>query len=226
MKQLDSLWIWPPGASGNFILKHYYGGDTLANNEYNANIIKWFPKYLNVPHAEYFLEAKGEAVIDNKLYERAKQEILEQKDVDYAWHWLPVHIKDFLDVKKTYFIHPQPEDMWYVAFLTLIKNRNTGEYNEWAQDLLFPTTLETLIAEYDFQLEELEKFPSQETYLTDYRTLFFDYKQETLDFYKLDKDVVQDYTTKNIELIDTFIKDKLKPELQDVFLNKLVDLQA
>ena len=49
---------------------------------------------------------------------------------------------------------------------------------------------------------------------------------ETLDFYKLDKSVVQDYTTKNIELIDTFIKDKLKPELQDVFLNKLVDLQA
>jgi len=226
MKKLNSLWIWPPGASGHFILKQYYGGDKLANNEYNANEVKWFPKYLNVSHAEYFLQAKGEYVLNRTLHEQAKKEILENKDVDYAWHWLPIHIKDFLDVKSTFFIHPQPEDMWYVAFLTLIKNKNTDEYNEWAQDLLFPTTLETLIVEYNFQLQELETFPSQNKYLIDYRTLFFDYNQETLDFLKLDKDIVQEYTEKNIELIKTFIKDKLNTELQDVFLNKLVDLQA
>ena len=36
MKQLDSLWIWPPGASGNFILKHYYGGDSLATSAFTS----------------------------------------------------------------------------------------------------------------------------------------------------------------------------------------------
>ena len=171
MKEINNLWIWPPGGSGNFILKHYYGGKTLPNNEFVANTIKWFPKYLNVSHAEYFLQAKSEYVLGKNLHERAKKEILAQEEVDYAWHWIPVHIKDFL-------------------------------------------------------LQELDNFPSDEIFVTDYRDLFFEYKQDTLDFYKLDKNDVQDYTTKNIELIETFIKEKLNPDMHEVFLNKLVDLQA
>ena len=80
--------------------------------------------------------------------------------------------------------------------------------------------------EYYHQLQELDNFPSDEIFVTDYRDLFFEYKQDTLDFYKLDKNDVQDYTTKNIELIETFIKEKLNPDMHEVFLNKLVDLQA
>ena len=125
MKEIDNLWIWPPGGSGNFILKHYYGGKTLPNNEFVANSIKWFPKYLNVSHAEYFLQAKSEYILPNYLYDRAKKEILAQNETDYAWHWIPVHIKDFLSVKKLFFIHAQPEDMWFTSFLTQIKNVNT-----------------------------------------------------------------------------------------------------
>lgn len=226
MKEINNLWIWPPGGSGNFILKHYYGGKTLPNNEFVANSIKWFPKYLNVSHAEYFLQAKSEYKLPNYLYDRAKKEILAQNETDYAWHWIPVHIKDFLSVKKLFFIHAQPEDMWFTSFLTQIKNVNTGEINEWAQDLLFPTSMETLNNEYNHQLNELKSFPSDEIFVTDYRDLFFEYKQDTLDFYMLDKNDVQDYTTKNIELIKTFIKEKLNPDLHEVFLNKIVDLQA
>ena len=226
MKEIDNLWIWPPGGSGNFILKHYYGGKTLPNNEFVSDYIKWFPKYLSVPHAEYFLQAKKEYMLVEDLHKKAKKEILAQEEVDYAWHWIPVHIKDFLNVKKMFFIHAKPEDMWFTSFLTQIKNINTGEINEWAQDLLFPTSIETLNNEYHHQLEELESFPSDEIFVTDYRDLFFEYKQDTLDFYKLDKNDVQDYTTKNIELIETFIKEKLNPNMHEFFLNKLVDLQA
>ena len=72
----------------------------------------------------------------------------------------------------------------------------------------------------------MKNFLVKKKYPIDYRNIFFDYKQETLDFLKLDKSIVQDYTEKNIELIKTFIKDKLNQESQDVFPNKLVDLQA
>ena len=51
-----------------------------------------------------------------------KKEILAQEEVDYAWHWIPVHIKDFLNVKQLFFIHAKPEDMWFTSFLTQIKN--------------------------------------------------------------------------------------------------------
>ena len=224
MKKINSLWIWPPGAGGNFILKHYYGGDNLVNNEYVADI-RWFPRYLNTSHADYFLNGKGEHP-PLPFYERGKQEILQQENINYAWHFIPIHLIDYLDIKTTTLILPQPKDMWFIAFLTVIKNKSTDEYNEWAQDLLFPTSLEGITSEYNLQIKEFENFPSQEKYLIDYRNIFFDYKQETLDFLKLDKSIVQDYTEKNIALIKTFIKDKLNKEFHDVFLNKLVDLQA
>ena len=44
-KQVKELWIWPPGASGNFLMMNHYGiGKAKPNNEFEVKgPVKWIP---------------------------------------------------------------------------------------------------------------------------------------------------------------------------------------
>ena len=57
-KQVNELWIWPPGASGNFVMTHHYGtGEAKPNNEYQVRgPVKWIPMFFNKIHAHHYLK--------------------------------------------------------------------------------------------------------------------------------------------------------------------------
>lgn len=221
-KQIKEFWVFPPGAGGNFVLTHRFNGqgEELANNEYKmTGPIRWVPMWFNKLHASHFLGIAHQ--ITQTKYDENLEKLLSYKEDYFAWHWVPVYLKEHLSIDEIHFILPKPEDYWFVSFLTLIKNKNPSTYNQYVDDLVEPMTIENFKRDYEYQLDELSRLNTKKNYIIDYGSLFFDCNTKILERYNLTKSQVQEYTQRNIDLIDKFIKEHLDKKYQDVFLPKL-----
>ncbi len=220
-KQVKELWIWPPGASGNFVMTHHYGsGEAKPNNEWQVKgPVKWIPMFFNKIHAYHHLKIAH--TIRQEVYEENLNKLIKSPEANLSWHWVPIYLKDYLDIDTIHYIIPKPDVQWFVSLLTLVKNRSTNTYDRFVQDLLDNTDLEMLQKEYKQRIEEINSFKTKQTNIIDYKTLFFDYDKETMARYKLTKSIVEQYTNDNIKLITTFLEDNLSKDKQEYFINKL-----
>lgn len=220
-KQVKELWIWPPGASGNFVMTHHYGsGEAKPNNEWQVKgPVKWIPMFFNKIHAYHHLKIAH--TIRQEVYEENLNKLIKSPEANLSWHWVPIYLKDYLDIDTIHYIIPKPDVQWFVSLLTLVKNRSTNTYDRFVQDLLDNTDLEMLQKEYKQRIEEINSFKTKQTNIIDYKTLFFDYDKETMARYKLTRSIVEQYTNDNIKLITTFLEDNLSKDKQEYFINKL-----
>tara|TARA_B100000242_G_scaffold228755_1_gene169001 strand:- start:197 stop:877 length:681 start_codon:yes stop_codon:yes gene_type:complete len=220
-KQVKELWIWPPGASGNFLMMNHYGtGRAKPNNEFEVRgPVKWIPMFFNKIHAYHYLKIGH--TINQQKYEENLKRLLESPEENLAWHWVPIYLKEHLDIDSIHYILPKPDIQWYISFLTLVKNRTTSTYDNFISDLLSQTKIENLEVEYKERLQEVNSIKANKTNIIDYQSMFLDYDDKLLEQYNLKKDVVKTYTEDNISLIENFIKVNLSKKEQDVFLPKL-----
>jgi len=220
-KQVKELWIWPPGASGNFVMTHHYdSGEAKPNNEWQVKgPVKWIPMFFNKIHAYHHLKIAH--TIRQEVYEENLNKLIKSPEANLSWHWVPIYLKDYLDIDTIHYIIPKPDVQWFVSLLTLVKNRSTNTYDRFVQDLLDNTDLEMLQKEYKQRIEEINSFKTKQTNIIDYKTLFFDYDKETMARYKLTRSIVEQYTNDNIKLITTFLEDNLSKDKQEYFINKL-----
>ena len=220
-KQVNELWIWPPGASGNFVMTHHYGtGEAKPNNEYQVRgPVKWIPMFFNKIHAHHYLKIGH--TIRQDIYEENLKKLIDSPVENLSWHWVPIYLKEHLNINKIHYILPKADIQWYISLLTLVKNRSTHTYDRFVNDLLEHTDLELLEKEHKQRLEEINSFKTNETNVIDYETLFFKYDEEIMRRYNLTKEKVEKYTNDNIELIENFLQVNLSKEKQEYFIEKL-----
>lgn len=225
-KQVKELWIWPPGASGNFVMTHHYGsGESKPNNEWQVKgPVKWIPMFFNKIHAYHYLKIGH--TIRQDIYEDNLKKLINSPEQNLSWHWIPIYLKDHLDIDTIHYILPKPKIQWFISLLTLVKNRSTNTYDRFVQDLLENTDLEQLETEYNQRIDEIKSFDTKQTNIIDYETLFFNFDKEIMARYKLTKPIVEQYTNDNIELITKFVKGHLSEDKQEYFENKLNTLQC
>tara|TARA_B110000483_G_scaffold139128_1_gene166224 strand:+ start:60 stop:740 length:681 start_codon:yes stop_codon:yes gene_type:complete len=223
-KQVNELWIWPPGASGNFVMVNHYGSGTeKPNNEFQVEgPVKWIPMFFNKIHAYHYLKIGH--TIRQDIYEDNIRKLVESKEENLSWHWVPIYLKEYLDINEIHYILPKPNIQWYISFLTLLKNRTTNTYNKFVNNALDDNDLELLELDYKQRVNEVNSFATNKTYIIDYESLFFKYDEEVMKRYNLTKDVVEQYTHDNITLVRNFVKENLSTEQQQHFLPKLDSL--
>ena len=177
-KKVKELWIWPPGASGNFVMTHHYGsGEAKPNNEWQVKgPVKWIPMFFNKIHAYHYLKIGH--TIKQDIYEDNIKKLINSPEENLSWHWVPIYLKDHLDINTIHYILPKPNIQWFISLLTLVKNRSTNTYDRFVQDLLDNTDLEMLEKEYNQRIEEINSFETNQTNIIDYKALFFDYDEE------------------------------------------------
>ena len=224
-KQVKELWVWPPGASGNFVMTHHYGdGEIKPNNEYQVKgPVKWIPMFFNKVHANHYLKLGH--TIRQDVYSSNLQKLLNSTEENLSWHWLPIFLKKHLDINEIHYILPKPEIQWYISFLTLLKNTTINTYDNFVNDLLEHSNTKLLENEYKQRIDEVNSFKTNKTNIIDYESLFFNYDAELLDRYNLTKDVVEKYTYDNIELIKQFINKNLNAEQQVHFTSQIRKLE-
>ena len=220
-KQVKQLWVWPPGAGGNFVLAHYYGsGEVKSNNEWQVKgPVKWIPMFFNKIDAYHYLQIGY--TIRQDVYNDNLQKLMNSPEENLSWHWLPIYLKDYLDINEINYILPKPEIQWFVNILITIKNRSVNAYDNFMQDMLNNTDEKVLLANYNKRIEEVNSFKTKNTNIIDYKQLFFEYDPELIQKYNLTTEEVRKYTETNVKLVEDFIEKNLSKEQQENYLLKL-----
>ena len=220
-KQVNELWVWPPGAGGNFFLAHYYdSGEVKPNNEWQVKgPVKWIPMFFNKVDAYHYLQLGY--TIRQDVYNDNLQKLIKSPEENLSWHWLPIYLRDYLDINEINYILPKPEIQWFVNILITIKNATPNTYDNFMHDFISNTDEKMLLANYDKRIEEVNSFKTKNTNIIDYKQLFFECDPELIKRYKLTTEEVKKYTEDNIKLVEDYIKKNLSKDQQENYLLKL-----